>query len=97
MATFTTETAVAQLKACRDDFQALVRARRAAAKADLTEATRMAGIIKVADADAVTFLQALLADAATPAALKSCINQQLAFHSQVKKDQATEDAATATA
>ena len=84
------EGAIAQLKKCRDDFDGLVRQRRANAHAALTEATSQASIIKDADVAAVTELQAIAADAATPAALKQYINGQLAFHARAKADQAAE-------
>jgi hypothetical protein len=90
MMAMTLETALSQLKACRDDFTALVRQRRANAKAELAEATRMADVIKASDAEAVAWLQAFADAPGTSAALKQHVNQQLAFHRQVKQDQAAE-------
>jgi hypothetical protein len=86
----TIETDVAQLKACRDDFQTLVRDRRNAARAELAEADRMKPIIAGSDNEAISRLQARAADAGTSPALKQYINGQLAYHAAVKADQAAE-------
>jgi hypothetical protein len=90
MMAMTVETALIQLKACRDDFKALVRDRRTQAQADLAEATRMATTIREADTEAVTCLQAVIADAGTPAALKTRLQQELALHARIKAEQAAE-------
>jgi hypothetical protein len=86
----TVETALTQLKACRDDFQTLVRARRVQAKAELAEAAVQADRIKSADAEAVAYLQGVTADATTPAQLKTRLLQELALHTRIKQDQAAE-------
>lgn len=90
MAITTLEGAISQLKACRDDHQTLVRQRRVNARAELDEATKQVAIIKDADVEAVTYLRALADAVGTAPALKSYINQQLAYHTQIKADRAAE-------
>jgi hypothetical protein len=91
MAITTVEEALNKLIAVRADWKTLVRDRRAAARAELAQATADAVTIRAADAEAVTFLQAVIAAAETPAPLKTRLAGEVALHTRIKADAAAEE------
>jgi len=91
MAITSVEAALLQLEACRSDFKLQVRDRRAQAREQLAAATETAKRIRDADAEAMTFLQAVMADPETPKALVEKLRGDVAFHRRVKQDQAAEE------
>ena len=54
------------------------------------EATRVAVTIRAADAEAIAYLQTVIADATIPAALKQRLQGEVAYHNRCKQDQAAE-------
>jgi len=90
MAITTVAQAVEQLERCRDDWATQVRARRVQAREQLTATDATAATIKAADAEALTFLTGVYKDAETPAALKTYLAGEVAFHQRAKQDMAAE-------